>query len=285
MSKMTRQKNATGGFTIIEIILFLAVSSSMILIAVASIGNRTESVRFTDSVRGIESFIERRISLTESGSITGDQQNCKYDSTRQRYNLVDPSDGTCVFLGYMFEFGDYENRESAEPARNQIFVYQMFGRRMTSQDIVECPSQEEILSCARPVRAPQEPVEIFDIPWGAEVTYTLYSEIGGIPNSNPKIVGYLKNPANQGILPISISKRAHAASSYPEILDDPSIYEISNPLSFIDDEFSAGLCVYDGERISEIRFGRHERQESIDVLFANATDENIICDNSRAYIQ
>ena len=54
-------------FTIIETVLFVAISSLMILVAMNAIGSSQSNVQFTDSMRSLQSFIETQNSAATSG--------------------------------------------------------------------------------------------------------------------------------------------------------------------------------------------------------------------------
>ena len=279
---MTKQ-TCSRGFTIIEVILFLAISSLLILMATRSIGSRTKTTQFTDAVRSLESFFERRIALVEAGSLVDDNVNCSYNPglpSSPRYDLVSPSDGSCTFLGYMFEYGDVDDANATDPAQYEIHVYQMFGRRLSSADIASCPDPSEPLICAEPVRVPQTPVERYTIPWQTRITHTHWNK--------PKISGYLKSPANQSIVPVVIKRAAAPIANFEEVLDDdPSIYKINpphHPHSELGVYFSTGLCITDLEsRVAEIWFGWTERNEVIETRFLTSGTD-IICDDDPAWL-
>lgn len=271
------------GFTIVEVVLFLAISSLLILMATRSIGSRTKTTQFTDAVRSLESFFERRLALVEAGSLVDDNVNCSYNPglpLPPRYDLVSPSDGSCTFLGYMFEFGDIDDVNSSDPAQHEIFVYQIFGRRLSSTDLALCPDPAEPLICAEPVRVPSTPVERYTIPWQTDVTYT-------IPN-RPKAIGYLRNPVNQSIIPIGISVNAEPVATFEEVFDEPSIYTLNAPLhphSVVGPQFSSKLCISDREgRAADINFGYQERQEAIEPVILTS-ETAITCDDNPLWLE
>lgn len=270
---MRRIDNTTGGFTIIEVIIFLAISSFMIIIAATSIGGRTRDVQFTDAARSVESLVERHISLVETGSLIDDGAECRWDGSSYRF---DSSNGTCVFLGYMFEFGDYLNSNATNPERGEVYVYQMFGKRLSSSDLASCLAPDPSvgpLYCAQPIRVPSAPVAEFKIPWGVEVVgtkYYSYRDSNGVytRDINPKAVGYLKDPSNQNVQPIAVARRAYGVSmeSFENLFDDQRIYDLNNVYTRLDGEFSAAICLSNRDNLTaEIGFGHHERQETIDV--------------------
>ncbi len=58
------------GFTLLEVTLFLAISSSLALIAFVGLGPRLRNVRFTDAVRGVETSIKSTVESSQRGAST-----------------------------------------------------------------------------------------------------------------------------------------------------------------------------------------------------------------------
>jgi hypothetical protein len=64
------------GYTLLEVTLFLAISSSLALIAFVGLGPKLRNVRFTDSVRGVEASITRAIADSKAGSSPVNDTKC-----------------------------------------------------------------------------------------------------------------------------------------------------------------------------------------------------------------
>jgi Tfp pilus assembly protein FimT len=58
------------GFTLLEVTLFLAISASLTIIAIAGLGPRLRNVRFTQSVRTVESAVSAEFASSVSGQNT-----------------------------------------------------------------------------------------------------------------------------------------------------------------------------------------------------------------------
>lgn len=67
MRRPTRLSSGGGGYTLLEVMLFLAISSALALIAFTGLGPRLRNTRFTDATRSLQSDIVREISNTEVG--------------------------------------------------------------------------------------------------------------------------------------------------------------------------------------------------------------------------
>ena len=84
---MKRVSESRAGFTIIEVVLFLAISSMMIIAAMIAVQGRTAAVQYTDAVRSTEAFIDRRQGQVLAGSITGesDEPERRQDQRRRKH--------------------------------------------------------------------------------------------------------------------------------------------------------------------------------------------------------
>lgn len=58
---------STRGFTLMEVTLFLAISSALSLVAFVGLGPRLRNVRFTDAVRGVEASVTKAVSDARLG--------------------------------------------------------------------------------------------------------------------------------------------------------------------------------------------------------------------------
>ncbi|MEX0934550.1 MAG: type II secretion system protein [Candidatus Saccharimonadales bacterium] len=91
-----KQRN-NSGFTILELILFIAISSLMLTIAFTSVAGRTQQAQFNDSVRTLESQLRRHVTNVSTG-----------------LNLRGNVD--CVLSGGVLTFPDNDN--AVDPGRN-----------------------------------------------------------------------------------------------------------------------------------------------------------------------
>jgi type II secretory pathway pseudopilin PulG len=106
---MRRSKTETG-FTIIEVILFLALTGVFLLVAFNGLYQNTDTVRFTDGGRSLESFINSQLRNVVNGVNiigTGDDENE-------------------IILGKLFEMS---------PGSQFINTYDIIGDRLSSADV------------------------------------------------------------------------------------------------------------------------------------------------------
>lgn len=89
-----------NGFTLLEIILFLAISSALALIAFVGLGPRLRNARFTDSVRNLQSNFESQVAGVQSG--TNRRQNigdCRYETAAGEIRITTATPSSQVTPG------------------------------------------------------------------------------------------------------------------------------------------------------------------------------------------
>jgi type II secretory pathway pseudopilin PulG len=127
------------GYTIIEVLIFIAVSASLFVSAMVAIGGRQQQVQFTQAVRGFDSQLKDLMNDVSTGFFPGlGTVNCRMDpsasaNVRPELNTqnVDESiqQGTsdnCIFVGKALQFGPSIG-DTTENSR--ILVHTLVGRR------------------------------------------------------------------------------------------------------------------------------------------------------------
>ncbi len=255
---MTEAKT-TAGFTIIEVVLFLAISGMMIAAAMLAVNGRTEAVQYSDATRATESFFESRLSRTRNGTV--DQQApCRYTGGGSTGYTTSASDGSCIFLGYLYGITPATDVRTVE-------VYQVFGQRISTDDpcISGLTDPRDVLSCVDPQAVPVDSnsansIEVFDIPWGMKVTT--------VQNNGADITrwGYLRNPVGQDIIPVAFIQGAEAD------INNATAYRVGYGNSFVADEFDVLFCMTNDKKPAAIQLGGSNREFDIEALFDDADD-------------
>lgn len=116
--KCQKQKSLAG-FTIIEVMIFLVVSSALLISAVALVGGQQNRTQFTTSTREFESRLQSLVGDVETGFFPDNSQlSCKLSGPSDPFAYPLLSDapankqGTnedCVFLGKVIQF--YKNSD------------------------------------------------------------------------------------------------------------------------------------------------------------------------------
>ncbi len=89
---------ATPGFTIIEIVLFIAISGLMLIGILAILSNSISNQRYSDSVRSFEDFLQGQYAAVNSTTNTR-TNTYKCDSTGVTIGIEDRGSSNCTIIG------------------------------------------------------------------------------------------------------------------------------------------------------------------------------------------
>ena len=257
---MKSLRQSRSAFTIIEVVLFLAITGGLFLIAFAGLQSRNEAVRFSQSVRLLESLLQQQQGYVFNGTVT--QQN----------NLVCGGSSECIFLGRALEF---------QPGSNEVIIHTIAGDLYADGIGGE---QSVTLFDASPYDAGSVTNETIKLDWGLEfVSGKIDGVAGSLKDVDSRIVGYVRLPNGTEILPIGFGANSGNAQS---VLSEDCNYaplvqrqDPANPCgpsfplqSSIDEAFFAELCFTSPEgSFARLILGGHERREAITVEFDERT--------------
>lgn len=195
-----------SGFTIIEVILFIAISATLFLIGANYMNATIRNVRFHDGIKATESLVEKQFSDVQTNSVNrpvlpaGKGLECSLDPTGSftLFELVDAGDGasnTCIILGVALRF---EN--------THVNIYPVVGTD-------DAPALGNALRTTRPTiydgetddaATPRGPIETFELPWQAAWTNTANPArpgrymVGGTPQYFSTLA-FLRSPDSEGV--------------------------------------------------------------------------------------
>lgn len=171
-------KSVQGGYTILEMMIVLAVSAAMFITAVVAIGGRQQAIQFSQSVRDFESRLKDVMNDVSTGYF--DNANGVACTVGANPNDRPQPDGTsavpgtqgtsneCVFIGKVVHFDVNAQNKSA------YNIYNVLGKRNVG---TSSPSN---LDESKPVAvAPADTADFFDLrsevneetlDWGLRVT-------------------------------------------------------------------------------------------------------------------
>ncbi len=138
------------GFTIVEVLMFLAVTGVLMMVAMLTIGGSRQKAEFSASVRDFNSAIQGIISEVRTGYFPNKTTpvNCKVtdsalDMSSTSFDAGQGAHPECVFLGKVlyFNFG-------AGSPRNSVSVITVAGKAFVSPGI---PSTTYMASRPKPV--------------------------------------------------------------------------------------------------------------------------------------
>ena len=147
-------QRVSKGYTIVEVLIFLAVSAIMFISATALIKGRQANAQFSDTARNLSSKLQDWMNDAQTGFPGGvvGQNYCHIQGSKIRVDSGTPPPGyspDCIFLGKAIQITDSTyNKDQA----SKFFAYSIFGRRV----IASGPSAGELttdLSEADPVAA------------------------------------------------------------------------------------------------------------------------------------
>lgn len=146
-----------GGFTVIEVMLFLAISGLLFLVVLLGTGAMMRQIRFSDSARSAHSFVQAQYSDILSGVNPRDSGAACAGAT----NTAGASG--CLLLGRLLRLNT---------GSDQIESYYVIATRIPNLAGSDGTLSDEqlIASASQPVVVKTTGRQSFDIPWGAQIS-------------------------------------------------------------------------------------------------------------------
>lgn len=122
------------GYTIIEVMIVLAVSGMMFLIAATFINGKQQRAAFTEGVNEMASRLQGVIEQVNNGQYSDINLNCNFDSTQPAPSKVSfplganaqGSNSPCVFLGKLLYFSP----DASVPNSSKYEIFSIAGGRL-----------------------------------------------------------------------------------------------------------------------------------------------------------
>jgi len=222
-----------NGFTILEVLIFLAVSSLMFVSAMRAISGRQKQVQFTQSVQEFDAKFKDLINdVTTSYYPTNDSVDCSVSGGEVQINPgMDQSLGTnddCVYVGKVVHFQN-EGNDTA------LRIYAMAGKRYSDNFLTPSSSISE----AKPKAVTStnigftESAEDYVTIYGLRITrvirpisnvvFTDYGSIAIMSNFGGSSISEAQSSQIGGILGSSMGGDTQSALSIiNQITDDPA---------------------------------------------------------------
>jgi len=194
-------RKSPGGYTIIEVMLVLAISSVMFVGVLGIFGSRRQGVEFSQAIYDLQSKIRQFSTQISAGNfLETSSYTCTQNPTTQRPALSPGTGGTntnqdCIYLGKVL---------LPVPSSSDIYVYDILGLRNIHSGLTDTGVSVQTLSDARP-----EPAGSLSA--GGTFTY-LFSDKYTLPNG-VKILSAKTNGASGGILKIYSTLQNNNTSS------------------------------------------------------------------------
>lgn len=116
----------SGGYTIVEVIIFLVISTALLFSAMGLISGKQSQVQFNQSMRNIQTKMESWIGDVSNGFTGGDpnQLSCTLDGGRPYIKNGGPNPSSspdCIFIGKAVQFNTNAST---------LYTYSVFGSRL-----------------------------------------------------------------------------------------------------------------------------------------------------------
>ena len=123
---MFKQAATEDGFTIVEVLIVIAISTFMLVAAIAAVGNKQQTTEFQTSVETLKSEFNQSLASVSDGNYSALNNNtsCKAGSNgppQISINKNTPPNGTCTIIGEVIGFSDTSSSSS-------YTVFPAFGR-------------------------------------------------------------------------------------------------------------------------------------------------------------
>ncbi len=241
------------GFTIIEVILFLALSSSFMMIAFMGIRGKTANIQFTDSMRSLHGYLVSEQTKVFNGVNSSVTTPIACDGAK-------PGESTnCVLVGRVVTFGE-------DPPPNSdlsvVGVDVMYGEKHSEEYYEANSLTSDIAKIDASKPKSDGSVDTYTIEWGTGFKASK-SKNGGTSGVEINKLGWLMSPDASRIIPIVFNTPSDV---------DGDHYKVSADGSHIADEINAKFCFesVDGN-VASINF---DDDSSIVLTFDDTDCEN-----------
>jgi hypothetical protein len=256
-----------GGYTIVEVLIFIGVSAAIFFSAMTAIGGRQEQVQFAQSVREFDAKVRDILNDVTTGYFpTNETVQCEVVNGKPEITIdSDTNLGTnseCIFVGKAIQF-------MPDGKGEQIAIYTLAGRRYEDEDLTPTTSIAEAhpVAIARSGDNPsfKDATEQYDLLYGLRVTKvfrpsddaTEYGLVGIFTQFGGAGVSDAQSVQVGGIIGSSAGQDKDAALGLLNIVTDDITSVGDN--GYIEKNTKEGIVVclasYNGDRKSSVAFG------------------------------
>lgn len=257
------------GYTIVEVMIVLAVSGIIFLIAANFISGKQEKSSFTAGVNELASQIQDVANQVTTGRYSDRAVGCSYSSGYTNPNLVagfaraQGTNSSCVFLGKLIS--------TANTGGNYIYeVLSLAGGRLSTASVPATPNADAgdptVINNLTQTQAIPDQLQILPNP---NNTFTA-TDISGVSYSTAA-VGFLESQGAASSLPGQFQSGANTvnlvyARGFTAGSPTSNIGASGGDLHYAS---SAKLCVTDGVQQAEIVVGTSNSQLNVNVIRVN----------------
>lgn len=198
-----------AGFTIIEITLFMAITGLLFTIAMLGIGNSIRTVRFTDSGRSLETYVQKQYDDIVNGlNDRSDQVSCA-GGTVDTTTPQNVGTSNCVVMGRLLQF-----KQGSDTVTN----YPVIGTEPANVNY--SLTDDQLIAAFSPKAITTTGVTTYTVPWAAP--FTGFKRLND--NSATNAVLLIRSPSSTRIVSYTF-KVAGSAPSPAEVtnaVNDPN---------------------------------------------------------------
>ena len=185
----------SGGYTIVEVMIFLGVSAAIFLAAVMMVSGQQGKTQFQQSMRDVNSKIQNTISDVKNGVYTDVGMTCtvnpsNFDITVSASGSEQGANENCIYLGKAIH-ADNDNDDT-------IYFYTVLGSREYRPSIASSATANASKfehTNPQAIFTPDNLTEEYKIPYGARV---ISSKVNGSGASIP-VMGFYQALENETI--------------------------------------------------------------------------------------
>lgn len=168
-----------SGFTVIEVMLFLGVSGMLLIGILVATGSSVANLRFTDSMKGLESYVQRQYEEVVNGvNPRIDTETCSgFGSSR-------PGAGNCLLLGKVLVF---------TPNDSLVHSYYVIGTEPIGLPATNLSASQALTLYN--VRVLTTNTDRYEIPWESSFAAGKRASDGGSVDA----IAYLRSPISSQI--------------------------------------------------------------------------------------
>jgi type II secretory pathway pseudopilin PulG len=148
-----------AGFTIIEITLFMGITGLLFIIAILGTGNAIRTVRFTDSGRSLEAYVQKQYDDILNGLNDRSSQVSCNSGTVDTTTAQNVGTSNCVVMGRLLQFAS---------DGSTITTYKVIGTEPPGVNYSQ--SDDQLIISFNPQVVTTTGVTTYDVPWGAPFT-------------------------------------------------------------------------------------------------------------------
>jgi type II secretory pathway pseudopilin PulG len=206
------------GYTIVEVTLFLAISSLLVLIALVGTGLTLQAARFSDSSRSIHAYVQKQYDNVLNGVNPRPSSESCSAGTVSTGGTGDPIGTTsCLLLGKLLTF---------KPNTSVIQTYDIVGTESIPREWVlpdYSQPDNQLIHDFQPTIVRSTDVDTFEIPWGATISGSKRLGDGAAVDA----LAFIRSPKSSSIFTY-VYKEPTGSYSLADLIDPSSPADAAN---------------------------------------------------------